>query len=395
MSACFLFRVVRWAGAAACAAWLLIGCGGGVDSGGTGAPQALASGAANGLGSVFVAGVEFDDDTAAIQDEFGDALTADQLKVGMLMHIDASPVVDTATASTAAAVSVVITREIIGPVDSVGVAARSFVVLGQTVRVTPATWFDPSLAGAANALAPGQVLDIYGQYDAAANEYVATRVVPSAGSTSYALRGLLTAVDPTGQTVTIGGLSVSLASVAAAAVPKLRLGRFYRVQLDLTPAGPLWTASSISDASEPLPDRPDVRVVARVSAWTSVTQFSVNGALVDASNATFPNGTAGIVLGARLKVTGSSLGGVLLANAVTVLGDETAANSIFEVHGPIAALDTTSQTMTVRGVTINIVGSTQYVGGTAAELVVGQTVDVRGTLASGLTSLNGQTVTFD
>jgi hypothetical protein len=101
------------------------------------------------------------------------------------------------------------------------------------------------------------------------------------------------------------------------------------------------------------------------------------------------------VLGARLKVTGSSAAGVLVADTVTVLGDETAANSIFQARGPITAIDTTAQTLTVKGLTVHYGASTRFVAGTAAGLALGVLVDVSGGLDADRTSIDAQTVTFE
>ena len=51
-------------------ALLLTGCGGGVESGGTGAtPASFASGPITGFGSVIVNGVRFDDSKAVVTDD--------------------------------------------------------------------------------------------------------------------------------------------------------------------------------------------------------------------------------------------------------------------------------------------------------------------------------------
>ena len=72
---------------------VLASCGG-VDSGGTGAPPAaLAGGPVTGLGSITINGVRFDDASAAIVDQDGRSLSADQLQVGMVCEVDASAIV--------------------------------------------------------------------------------------------------------------------------------------------------------------------------------------------------------------------------------------------------------------------------------------------------------------
>ena len=50
---------------------ILGGCGGGVDSGGTGGAATYANGPITGSGSIIVNGVRFDDSAAAISDDSG------------------------------------------------------------------------------------------------------------------------------------------------------------------------------------------------------------------------------------------------------------------------------------------------------------------------------------
>src|ERR1039457_5873058 len=231
-----LFEARRIALPVICGLAALAGCGGdGVDSGGTGAPVALAAGSINGLGSVILNGVRFDASAATIVDQDNNALTSDQLQVGMSTRIDASAVVTVNGLQTATALAIRASSEIVGPVDSIDPLGTSMVVLGQTVRITAATWFDSSLAGGIAAVTTGQIVEIWGQYNARINEYVATRVAPRASPSAYEIRGLLGAVDAAAQTLTVGGLTISDASIAAGALATLTVGKFIRVTLDPSP----------------------------------------------------------------------------------------------------------------------------------------------------------------
>jgi hypothetical protein len=391
----------RWRAALSvfCSLAVLLSCGGGggVDSGGTGfaPPATLASGPVTGLGSVTVNGVRFDDSAASVVDQDDMALTTDQLQVGMLARIDASAVATTGPQASATALTIRTNSELIGPVDSVGPLGLSMVVLGQSVRVTVATWLDSALNGGLGAVTPGQVVEVWGQYNARTNEYVATRIAPRSNATFYEVRGLLAAVDPAAQTLVVGGLTISDASIAAAALPPLTVGKFVRVALATAPAGNVWNALKVAPGNTALADRPEALVLGRISSWTSSAQFVVDGIVVDASNATFPAGAAGVVLGARVVVTGSTSAGVLTASTVAVVGDETLANSTFEVHGVIASLDPVMGKLKVHGITINYSTQVQFSGGVIGDLAVGKNIDVVGTLDSGdRISIDAQTITF-
>ena len=374
--------LVRRAAATLLAMAMLAGCGGGVDSGGTGAPVAIASGPITGLGSIVVGGVRFDDDLATIVDQDDNALTPDQLQVGMTTHVDASAVVASSGQATATALTIRAVSEIIGPVNATGPLGRSLTVLGQPVRITVATWFDPAFPAGVASIPVGSVVEVWGQYNARTNEYVATRVAPRAGAVAYELRGVLTAVAPAAQTLTIGGLTISDASIAPSDLPVLSIGRFLRVTLGKTPVNGVWIASSVAPGNRTIPDRSDVRWLGRISSLASTTQFVVNGLPIDASAATFSDGGAGIALGTRVVAFGSTSGGSLRATTVTVLGDETLANSTFELHGTITTLNASAGTFRVRGVQVNYTAQVPISGGAVTDLAPGRIVDVQGTLAA-------------
>jgi hypothetical protein len=380
-----------------CSLAVLLSCGGGVDSGGTGAapPPTLASGPVTGLGSVIVNGVRFDDSTASIVDQDDMALTTDQLQVGMSARVDASAVVTSGAQATATALTIRTNNELIGPVDSVGPLGLTMVVLGQSVRVTVATWIDSTLNSGLAAVTPGQVVEVWGQYNARTNEYVATRIAPRSGATSYEIRGLLAAVDPVAQRLVVGGLTISDASIAATALPALTVGKFVRVTIATAPVGNVWNALKVAPGNAALADRPEVLVLGRISSWTSSARFVLDGISVDASTATFPAGAAGVVLGARVVVVGSTSGGVFTASTVTLVGDETLANSSFEVHGAITSLDTPAGRLKVHGVTVNYSTQVQFSGGVIGDLALGKNIDVVGTLNSGdRVSIDAQSITF-
>ncbi|HEY2188736.1 MAG TPA: DUF5666 domain-containing protein [Caldimonas sp.] len=373
----------------------LASCGGGVDSGGTGGPTALAAGPVTGLGSVTVNGVRFDDAGATIVDQDGQVLSPDQLQVGMAAEIDASAIVSSNGTSTATALAIRTHSEIVGPVEAVNRLGTAMTVLGQPVRVTVATWFDELLQGGIGAVSVGDVVEVWGQYNARTGEYVATRIAPRPGATSFELRGLLAAADDSAQTIVVGGLVVGIAAIPAAQRPTLTIGRFVRVTLAAAPVAGVWAASALVPGNGTLPDRPDARWAGRISSFMSAAQFVVNGVTVDASAATFSDGGVGVVLGARVAVAGSSSGGVLKAARVTVLGDETLANSTFELHGAIAAWNPAQGALRLHGITVNVGGAVQFVGGNLADLAIGKQIDVIGTLNVNGIGIDAQTITFE
>jgi len=378
---------------------LLASCGGGgssdgVDSGGTGVSPFLAAGPISGFGSVILNDIRFETSTASVQDDDGVALSPDQLRLGMTTRIDASDVSIVGGQATATARAVGVGSELIGPIERIDPLLHVFRVLGQTVFITPATVFDVNLAGGFGRLTAGATVEIHGQFNAATQRYVATRVTPIANPTAYKIRGIASSVDPVGRTLVVGGLNVSYASLPSSSVPTLTAGQFVRVRLALQPSAGVWSALSVAGPPQIL-DRPRVRLIGRISSWSSSTAFSVNGVPINASAVPGAATNADIALGARVFVEGPTSGGVLNATSLFVKGDESLANTTFELHGLITAIDVSAQTLVVRGVNIHYGASTQFQGGLATDLALGRRVDVIGSLSSDSAGLEAQMIAFE
>ena len=375
------------------AASLLVSCGGGVDSGGTGAPAlAFASGTLTGFGSVIVNGVRFDDRSAAVRDGDGNARSRDDLRLGMSTDVRGSAiVVDAAGRSVSTASSIVFASEIVGPVGASDTVARTLVVLGQTIDITSGTVFDIGLAGGQATIAVGNVVEIHARLDAASGHYVATRIERRTAAAQYALRGIVSGLNRPARTFSIGATRIAYAALAAAAVPAtLADGRFVRVTLALVPgAGGVWNATRIVDGSAAIDDGEQAHIEGRVSAFTSAAQFSVNGTPVDARNARFPNGSAGLALGRRVEVEGSLVAGVIVARSVEVRneGGGGGGGDEYDVGGTIASLDAAAKTFVVRNVVVGYAGTVDFRGGSAADLAVGREVEARGMLSADGTRL--------
>ncbi len=368
---------------------------GGVDSGGTGYSTTLVAGPVNGLGSAIVSGVRFDVSTAAIVDEEGNAMSSDQLLMGMMTKIDSSDVVSANGEMSATASSVLVRSQLVGPVDSVDLASDSLVLLGQAITVTPATWIDPALAGGFSAALVGSVVEVYSQFNPHAKHYVATRIALHTDHTAYKICGLLLSQDMVNSTLNVGGLVVSYAAIAPASMPMLAAGDLVRIRLAIKPVASVWKALVVAQGHMPLPDRHVVSMTGRISAWTSSRNFSVDGLPVLAPNALFTGAESGAVLGARVRVDGASVKGVVNAAAVTILGDETAAGSLFEVHGAIDTLDSALQTLSLHGVKLTFSAQTTFQAGTLSDLAVGRKIKAVGPLSADRASVAAQSITFE
>ena len=368
---------------------LLPGCGGGVDTGGTGT---YGAGPITGLGSIIVAGIRFDDSAATVLDEDGAARTRSELRLGTTVEVDAGTLVETADGPVATARQIRITTEIVGPVAAVDLAAGTFTVLGQTVHVDEATVFDERLPGALASLVPGSVVAVHGRQRSASGGVDATRIEPSA-TTAWQLRGPVTAVDPAARTLHIGGGAFGYGT-AAGAVPAV--GDIVRLRLPALPGtGGRFEVAAIAAGVRALPDRERARLRGSVTAFTSIASFHVDGVPVDAAAAAFPDGSAGLALGARVEVEGSSSAGVLRARVVEVDGEDEPHGRVYRLDGTIERADAAAGTFVVRGVTIDTSRSDLRLdGGTRADLLPGRRVDVHARLAADRSRLEAVRIRF-
>jgi hypothetical protein len=371
---------------------LLAACGGG-GSDPTPNPVVAAAatsysqGAITGFGSVFVGGVRYDDTGAAVADDDGGAHNSSALKLGMMVEVDGADA--NAAAGTARALRIRFGNEVVGPVGAVDTAASTVVVLGQTVLVTTSTVFDSTLSGGLSALTAGAVIEVHGILDTANGQIVATRIEAEDAATAYRLRGVISALDTTAKTFKIGSELVSYAGIDSAAVPtSLADGQVVRVALQTTQVNGAWVATKLRSGLR-LPDtaRPDAHVEGAITTFTSTSSFVVNGLTVNATNATFPDGTTGIVLGARVEVHGTVTDGVLVATKVEVQDRRDHGRRDLELRGELGTLDTTAKTFALRGVTVWYGGTVAFKDGTEADLANGKRVEVKGVLSTDRTRL--------
>ena len=375
---------------------VVAGCGG-VDSGGTGAPTTFASGAITGFGSIIVTGIHFDDRSASVRDGDGNARSRDDLRLGMTVEARGGGLFLDADGNDAStATSIVFASAIVGPVEANDPAARTLTVLGQAVDVDASTVFDDALPGGQAALALGDVVEVYANLDVASGRYAATRIDARRAVASYRLRGIVADLDAASRTFSIGGARIGYAALAATAVPPaLADGNFVRVALAIVAdADGMWSAIRIDDGAPRVDDRDHAELEGLISAFTSATQFSVDGTPVDARNAQFPDGTAGFALGRRVEVEGRAVAGVVVATRVRLEDGGGPGGGLFDVRGAIASLDTSARTFVVRNVVVSYAGTVDFRDGSAADLAVGREVEARGTLSSDGTRLLATRIDF-
>ena len=105
-----------------------------------------------------------------------------------------------------------------------------------------------------------------------------------------------------------------------------------------------------------------------------------DGTPVDASNASFPDGT-GFALGSVLEVEGQLVNGVLVARKVE-REDHDDDDRKNELHGTVSGLNKTTGSFTLRGLTVRYTSSTVFDDGSVATLADGVRIEVKGRLDS-------------
>jgi hypothetical protein len=402
------------------AALCVVACGGGgssvasVGSGGTGTVGTVNTfniGTITGFGSVFVNGVRFDDSGASVNDEDG-ARSLNDLRLGMVVRVQGS--VNASGSATAS--SFAFDSELLGPVRSINTGSKTLVILGQTVVVDTNTVFDSSLPSGFSSLQATQTIEVHGYLNPSANTLQATFMELKNNPNRYKLSGTVTNLQSASKTFQIGQETINYNGVSATDIPP-GVGNGQLIRVRLTPSasnsGGELQAGSLRSGSGNLPSNNDrTNIEGLVSAVTSATQFSVDGVQVDARNASFTNGSAGLVAGARVEVKGALVSGTLVAAEVKV--KQSNANSggsgggtsggtssgvpdttEIELRGAVSNVNTNAKTFTVRGVQVNYAGGVLYENGTQANLSNGANVQVKGQTAIDSSLVQATRIKFD
>jgi hypothetical protein len=314
----------------------------------------------------------------------------------MTVEIDAGAVTQASTGATASATRIRYASELLGPVAMVDSAGGRFTLLGQTVEAGATTVFDDRLNGGLAALQAGSLVEVHAAFDPSSGRYRATRIDLVTSAAAYRLRGVVSQLDSAARSLRIGTANFSYAT--AAGVPAgLANGVFVRLQLQPAAAGSSqWTVLGFGSATRTPPDGLEAKVKGLITSFSSTAEFSVNGQRINAGSASFPDGTAGLVPGARVEVEGSVAGGVLRADKVSIESDDEERDRGFELKGSITALNLTAKTLLLRGVLVSYASPTvQFKNGTVADLALNKHVEIKGVLAGDGISLLATEVEFD
>lgn len=383
---------------AACLAALLAtglsGCGGGVGSEGTGS---FASGSITGFGSVIVGGVHFDESSARLEDEDGQAQDRSALALGMVVQITAGPASTQADGSSRAVASLVRSnRALQGPLQAVDSALGRLQLLGQTVLMSADTVIDERLVGGLAGLVAGQWLQVFGFYDASQTAFVATRIAWAGSNQGVRISGPVDAVDRQQKTFRIGGQTYHYNSLAEPA--GLDNGVVLNLVLSsVLPDAGRWQVGMQSRKADAPSQTEGAELNGRISRLLSATRFELSGVVVDSSAASV-QGT--LAVGSRVEVTGVLSGGVLLARKVSSSDDSHGQAKAYELNGLVQTLDLAGQRLLLRdGVRDTVVGLARsglvFSKGQRSDLAVGRRLRVLAQPSADRTLLEATEIRFD
>ena len=274
---------------------LLSACGGGgTSASGTSITPITAAvsedgtvGTISGFGSVIVNGVRYDDSAATVKDDFGNSLTSSRLGLGMTVHLKGKSNDD----GSGSASGINVFSELQGPISALNATTGTFSLFGIAVIVDAKTVF-ADVAGLA-ALSNGNIVEIYGLRSG--NIITATRIerkTPASGDVVIKLRGAITGLNTSASTFNLAGLVVSYAGLQVSpSTSSLTEGGFVAVSSNSAPTGTTLTANKvIALGAKPFSfnDNAKSEIEGIVNAYSSVSQFTVSGIIVNASDAAVP-----------------------------------------------------------------------------------------------------------
>jgi hypothetical protein len=319
----------------------------GIQGSGSPAPAATtAVGPISGFGSIFVDGVEYSTAGAQISVD-GQAASEAQLNTGQIVTISGTVSSD---GKTGTATQVMFNGDVRGPIASINIDANTFVVLGQTVKVTTATLLDSNIQPAdITGAQAGAAVEVSGLADATGT-IEASRIDLKSAPTDFQVRGVVQGLDGAAHTLQINGLTVDYS--AATVTGSLANSSTVLVHgTSLTSAGVL-----LATRIEVLPglgtannQRADIDGI--ITTFTSSSDFVVDGLHVTTdANTTFVLHGAALAANLEVDVQGQfNASGALVAQKV-----QAKPQSSSLIAGAVDSATPSSNTLTVMGATLAI-----------------------------------------
>jgi hypothetical protein len=336
------------------------------------------------FGSVIVNGVRYE--TSATQFTIDDSVgSQSDLAIGDVVLVRGT--VD-ASGTTGTATTVIFDDQVQGPIGALDAAAGTFVVLGQTVRVSADTSFDDRIQPASLAgLSVGALVEVSGlpESDGAIR---ATRIEPKPAGTSLELTGVVSNHDSVARRFRIGAQVVDYSAVGQLRdFPGGVIADGQTVEVKggavangvWSPVSIEWQANNLVGAAG---DRREVEGF--ISRFVSASDFTVAGLAVTTNAQTVFSGGAAADLGLNVKVEvegALNAAGTLVATKVDIRR-----SSAVRITAVVDRVDAAASSFVVLGITVKVDALTRIEDKSSrqtrpfriADLAAGDYVEVRG-----------------
>ena len=295
------------------------GTDGGTDLGISGSGAPIAYGTIDAFGSIFVNGVEFNTDNAAI---FVDGQPANELDLSVGMVVSVEGTID-ADGVTGEATVVIFDNELKGPVQAIALDAQGDVmtitILGVIVTVDRiATTFENTTF---DTLAVGDFVEISGfpegLTDLRATHLEKRQEVYVEGETEVEIEGTISALTDT--TFQLRTYTVDYAGADLTEVADSTLLEGMYVEVKGTLSGDQLIATEVEEErsfSDSLEEDDDFSLQGAVMNYVDDSSFEIGGVPIDASNAVKKPSALTIANGVLLEVEGAWDGDILIATEI-------------------------------------------------------------------------------
>jgi hypothetical protein len=353
----------------------------------------FAYGAITAFGSVFVNGVRYDTADADFTID-GQPGTQANLAVGDVVLVAGSLTTGSTTLGTAD--EIVFDDAVEGPIGSIDAADSSFVVLGQTVRITGDTSFDDSiplqsLAG----INVGDIVEVSG-FRGSDGSIQATRIerrmlVPS--PPEFETTGIVSNLDSVAKRFNINALIVDYSAAMLQNFPggAVANGNLVEVKGATLGAGGELMATRVELVGDRVPAEPGDRLEIEgfITRFVDATNFDVAGVRVTTTSATVFEGGVAADLGLDVKVEAEgsfSAGGALASRALVADKIDIRRSEAVRITALVDLVSVPLSSFVTLGITVKIDSLTRMEDKSAADierftirdLVAGDYIEVRG-----------------
>ncbi|MGL4573953.1 MAG: DUF5666 domain-containing protein [Burkholderiaceae bacterium] len=361
---------------------LLPACGPGEGGTGGAMPSNVGAGRVDGFGSAIVEGQRLADANARVSiDEDPTtpvAAPVTALKLGMQVQTVTSNG-NLLTASVGA--------EVIGPIEFIEANESAVVILGQRVVLAGHPVISPVIDGFKSGdFFVGDVAQVHG-LRVANGDIVATRMeLRPKDKRAYRLAGTVSLLDTSARTFNIGTQRVSYSSAQTAPANGQRVVVFsdQAIAPVAGPTGAVFAAKSLRADRIQAEDGAALNLAGPIANLTNGPAFVLRGVPVVADGAVYPAGQSSALLrtDAWVRVSGVMRAGQLQAQRITVL--QTPSDAPIEITGAASDFSSADAAFRLRGATVSITPTTQFVDGSGDNLANGVVVFLRGLIEEGV-----------